>query len=65
MKTLKISGLLALVIINFTSCDLLFGHKEPEFVVYNLGLSLQDASGNDLVKGIGLEEWPGMSMEDA
>jgi hypothetical protein len=57
MKTLKIAGLLALGIMNFTSCDLLFGHHEPEFVVYNLALSFQDTSGNDLVKGIGLEEW--------
>jgi hypothetical protein len=57
MKTLKISGLLVLVIMNFTSCDLFFGHHEPEFFTYNLGLSFQDASGNDLVKGIGLEWW--------
>lgn len=57
MKTLKISGLLAFVIMNFTSCDLLFGHHEPEFVVYKLGLSFQDTSGNDLVKGIGLKWW--------
>lgn len=49
-----------------SSCDLLFDHHEPEFVVYNLGLGFQDASGNNLVKGIGLEEWSaGTSMEDA
>ncbi len=66
MKVLKIVGLLALGIMNFSSCDLFLGHDEPEFVIYNLGLSFQDASGNDLVKGIGLEEWSfGMSMEDA
>lgn len=47
MKTLKILGLFALVIMNFTSCDLLFGHHEPEFVVYDLGLNFQDTSGND------------------
>jgi hypothetical protein len=65
MKTLKILGLLALMM-NSSSCDLLFDHHEPEFVVYNFGLSFQDASGNDLVKGIGLEEWSaGTSMEDA
>ncbi|MDR1718454.1 MAG: hypothetical protein LBS20_21665 [Prevotella sp.] len=56
MKTLKISGLLAFVIMNFSSC-FLFPDHEPEFVVYKLGLSFQDASGNDLVKGIGLEWW--------
>lgn len=57
MKTLKTLCLLAFVVMNFTSCDRLFGHHEPEFVVYNLGLSFQDASGNDLVKGIGVEWW--------
>jgi hypothetical protein len=67
MKTLKILSLFALVIMNFTSCDLLFGHHEPETVTYNLYLSFQDASGHDLVKGIRLWEWmpPGASMEDA
>lgn len=57
MKKLKILGLLVLLTATLTSCDLLFGHHEPEFVVYNLGLSFQDTSGNDLVKGIGLEWW--------
>jgi hypothetical protein len=56
MKTLKILGLYALVIMNFTSCDFLFGHREPDIVVYQLNLSFQDASGNDLVKGIGLTD---------
>lgn len=65
MKTLKIISLLALMMYS-SSCDLLFDHHEPEFVVYNLGLSFQDVSGNDLVKGIGLEEWSaGTSMENA
>lgn len=54
MKTLKLIGLLTLVIIDFTSCDKIFDRHEPEFVVYNLDLSLRDTSGNDLVKGIGL-----------
>ena len=57
MKTLKLIGLLTLVMIDFTSCDKIFDRHEPEFVVYNLDLSLRDASGNDLVKGIGLGEW--------
>ncbi|HMM04080.1 MULTISPECIES: hypothetical protein [unclassified Dysgonomonas] len=56
MKTLKISGLLVFVIMNFSSC-FLFPDHEPETVTYNFGLSFQDTSGNDLVKGIGLEWW--------
>lgn len=51
MKTLKILGLLALMM-NYASCDLLFSHVEPESVSYYLNLNFQDASGNDLVKGI-------------
>jgi hypothetical protein len=66
MKTLKELGLLTLSIMYFTSCDLLFGTLPPEVVVYNLGFCFQDASGNDLIKGIGLEEWsPASTMEDA
>lgn len=58
MKTLKILGLFALVIMSFSSCDLIhFGAPPPETVDYNLRLSFQDASGNDLVKGIGLDVW--------
>jgi hypothetical protein len=57
MKPLKTAGLLALVIISFSSCWLIFIDSSPEVVVYNLALNFQDASGNDLVKGIGLEEW--------
>lgn len=65
MKTLKLIGLLTLVIMDFSSCDKIFDRHEPEFVVYNLGLSLRDASGNDLVKGIGLGEWvPGNIPEE-
>lgn len=66
MKTLKVYGLLAIAMMNLTSCDRLFGTLPPETVVYNLGFCFQDASGNDLIKGIGLEEWsPATSMEDA
>ena len=54
MKMLKLFGLLALIIINsFSSCGL-FGH-EPKSVFYSLVWSFRDASGNDLVKGIGYE----------
>ncbi len=35
MKTLKVIGLLALIM-NLTSCNLLFGHDEPEFASYDL-----------------------------
>lgn len=66
MKTLYVFGLLTMAMIKLTSCDSPLGTLPPETVVYNLGLSFQDASGNDLVKGIGLEEWSaGTSMEDA
>jgi hypothetical protein len=66
MKPLKTAALLALVSISFSSCWLIFIDSSPELVAYNLGLSFQDASGNDLVKGIGLEEWGGgTSIEDA
>ena len=53
MKTLKLSGLLTLLVC--CSCKLL--DHEPKFVNYNLRLSFQDPSGNDLVKGIELEKW--------
>lgn len=66
MKALKVFGLLALAMINLTSCDSLFGTLPPESVGYGIALSFQDASGKDLVKGIQLDEWtPGSSMEDA
>lgn len=63
MKTLKVIGLLALIM-NLTSCNLLFGHDEPEFASYDLSMSFQDASGNDLVKGIGLNTSSG-SVKDS
>ena len=53
MRTLKVMALFALML-NFSSCDLLFSHHEPESVSYYLDLSFQDVSGNDLVKGIEL-----------
>lgn len=68
MKTFRILGLLVLSAIGLSSCDWLFGHEEPEYdyIVYNLALGFRDASGNDLVKGIGLKDWqPGASMENA
>lgn len=66
MKALKVLGLIAIAMMSFTSCDRLFGTLPPETVVYNFGLCLQDSSGNDLIKGIGLEEWsPASTMEDA
>jgi hypothetical protein len=66
MKTLYGFGLLAMALMNLTSCDSFFGTLPPESVVYNLGLSFQNVSGNDLVKGIGLVEWsPDTPMEDA
>lgn len=66
MKKLKVFGLFAIVILSFNSCDRLFGNLPPESVGYELALSFQDSSGNDLVKGIELEEWPAdISMENA
>lgn len=61
MKTLI---LWTLVTMFFSSCNC--ASQEPASVVYNLGLSFQDASGKDLVKGIELEEWwpTGTSMEN-
>jgi len=52
------SGLLALImIISNSSCGLIFSQNENEkSVAYILGFSFQDASGNDLVKGIELED---------
>ena len=56
MKVLKTLGLLALTTMIFYSCFIRYAAEPPEFVIYNLGLSFQDTSGNDLVKGIGLRE---------
>jgi len=63
MKKLKMIGLLALMM-NFSSCNLLSSHDEPEFVSYNLYLNFQDVSGNDLVKGIELNVSSG-SVKDS
>jgi len=61
MKTLKFSGLLAIIIL-CGSCSLvsdlltdIFDH-EPKFANYLLELGFQDASGKDLVKGIELAD---------
>lgn len=64
MKTLKMVGVFALLIMN-SSCDL--SEHDPSFFVYNLALNFQDASGNNLAEGIELEEWipNDISMEDA
>lgn len=58
MKTSILPGLLAILMMmgSISSCRLFF-NQDPEMVSYPLELSFQDASGNDLVKGIGLEEW--------
>lgn len=56
-NTLVISYfLISLLMGGFSSCDLIFGHDEPDIVFYGLELSIQDASGNDLVSGIELED---------
>jgi len=67
MKTLIIYGLLVMAMLNLTSCDLFFDTLPPKTIVYNLGFNFQDSSGNDLVKGIGLEEWipSDIAMKDA
>ena len=66
MKTLAIFGLLAITMMNLTSCDWLFGTPPPETIFYNLGFNFQDSTGNDLAKGIELDEWSAdTTMEDA
>ena len=68
MKTLKTLGLLLSVMISFSSCDLIpFAAKESPTLIYKLGFCFQDASGNNLAEGIGLEEWipSSIAMEDA
>jgi len=61
MRILKFIGIFALMIMSFSSCDeilgRLFAQPEPDSVQYLLDLSFQDVSGNDLVKGVGLEWW--------
>jgi hypothetical protein len=55
MKTLVFISLLAFVIMtSFSSCDK--SSHEPDLVFYNLALNFQDALGNDLVNGIGLDK---------
>jgi len=61
---LKILGLFALLLICSSCVEILgrlfgLGAPDPEDVVYNMSFSFQDASGNDLVKGIGLDWWMG------
>ncbi|WP_189604196.1 hypothetical protein [Salinimicrobium marinum] len=63
MKTLKIFGLVALIMIS-SSCERPPIHVEPEFISYNLYLSFQDISGNDLVKGIEFNDSSG-SVKDS
>ncbi|MDR1161613.1 MAG: hypothetical protein LBK45_04650, partial [Tannerellaceae bacterium] len=57
MKALVFSGLSALIMMSsVSSCHLVF-NQDPDTVSYLLDISFQDASGNDLVKGIRLEDW--------
>ena len=63
MKTLKILSLVALIMLS-SSCERPSIHVEPEFISYNLYLSFQDVSGNDLVKGIEFHDSLG-SVEDS
>lgn len=59
MKVVRIVVWLMLSAIGLPSCYWLFGHEEPEYdgVAYNLALGFRDASGKDLVEGIGLRDW--------
>ena len=67
MKTLIRYGLWVMAMMNLTSCDLFYDTLPPKTIVYNLGFNFQDSTGNDLVKGIGLEEWipSDIAMKDA
>ena len=58
MRKSNILSLLFLSVICLSSCNRLFGHKDPVYyyTVYDLAVSFQDASGGDLVKDIGLKE---------
>lgn len=58
MRKFNILSLLFLSVICLSSCNWLFGHKDPVYyyTVYDLAVSFQDASGGDLVKDIGLKE---------
>jgi hypothetical protein len=56
MKTFVFLSLSALLMMcSVSSCHLVFNH-EPDVVLYSLDISFRDASGNDLVKGIGLDD---------
>ena len=56
MKKIIYSSLFFLIIISsVTSCDIMFGHKEPDFISYPLAMRFLDSSNNDLAEGIGLE----------
>jgi hypothetical protein len=55
MKTIKTLALLSLLLITVSSCDLPFGGSTTmSFYRYELALNFQNASGDDLVKGIEL-----------
>jgi len=58
MKAFRIVILLMISAIGLSSCDWLFGHDDPEydFIACNLALGFRDASGKDLVEGIGLKD---------
>ena len=61
MKALKWSGLLTIIIMGcLSSCELIFDYNNYKSINYSISINFQDASGNDLVKGIGLKEesWP-------
>ena len=55
MKTIRLACLFFFIII-YTSCDKFFGGHELKSARYKLQLSFQDASGNDLLKGIEVED---------
>ncbi|MDR0894766.1 MAG: hypothetical protein LBN06_05635 [Prevotellaceae bacterium] len=53
MRNIRNLVLLFLLLTTASSCECIFGgHRHPTYYRYNLSLSFQDASGNDLVKGI-------------
>ena len=64
MKSIKL--LILLVVVATVSCDEFVETDNDVFAYYHLlYLSIKDASGNDLVKGIGLESWRGETEEEA
>lgn len=69
-KTSSTILLVGIIILSFTtsSCDLFFHHTYmgPYYISnYNMAFSFTDATGKDLVKGISLENWKGVSEYDA